>query len=99
VPVDGRPAVNLTASGKKEQTRYQLLDLAKRDATKGVDLSRPLYLGMFGTINKKGGIARIETGRPGAQTLRWEDAIFSDFTKARDAEMFVYKRETHTEAP
>lgn len=66
--------------------------------TDGVDLSQPLYFSMYGEWTKKEGLARVDAARPGAQHLVWDDAKYS-FEKAKDADVFVFTRQTATEFP
>jgi dienelactone hydrolase len=64
----------------------------------GVDLSKPLYVGTYGEWTKQEGLARVDPGRAGAKSLFFEDARFN-ITKARDAEVYLYTRQTFTEYP
>ncbi|HEY3380849.1 MAG TPA: prolyl oligopeptidase family serine peptidase [Vicinamibacterales bacterium] len=98
VPVSMGPATNLTVTGRKEQVRYQRRLVLDRDE-KGIDLGQALYVSTFGEWTKKGGVARIEPGKPGAQQLLWDDAQFNRVMKAKSAETFVYSRETYKEPP
>ena len=61
VPADGSPGVNLTGNGKKDQIRYRRPFRLDPDE-KGIDLSKPVYLGVYGEWTKKGGIGLIEPG-------------------------------------
>jgi dipeptidyl aminopeptidase/acylaminoacyl peptidase len=115
VPVkQGVAAVNLTGDGKKNQVRYQrLYDFSSRgpaapaggggrfggagDAA-GIDLSKPLYVATYGEWTKKEGLSRVDPGKAGATPVFFEDARFN-ITKARDAETYVYTRQTFTEFP
>ena len=102
------PARNLTGDGRRNQIRYRQLysNWTESSAggrgggagTRGIDLSKPLYVGTYGEWTKKEGLSRIDPGQPGAKRLFFEDARFS-ITKARDAETYVYTRQTFTEYP
>jgi len=110
----GAAAVNLTGDGKRNQVRYQNLyrfdASGVAGATRGgrggrgvnpadgIDLSQPLYVAMYGEWTKKEGVARIDPGLPGARSLIFEDAKFN-VLKARDAETYLYTRQTFTEYP
>lgn len=86
-------AVNLTVNGKKEQIRYQRryrIDPKE----KGIDLTSPIYIRIMGEWTKKGGIARVDDGKPGAQRLLWDDAYFSSLLKAKNADTYLYSRQT-----
>ncbi|HEX2165945.1 MAG TPA: prolyl oligopeptidase family serine peptidase, partial [Longimicrobiales bacterium] len=113
VPVrPGERAVNLTGDGSEKQVRYQrMYDFSGDDAPggrggfrgfggsrDGIDLSEPLWFGTYGEWTKMEGLARVDPGEPGAQTLFFEPARFS-VEKARDADTFIYTRETFTEFP
>ncbi|MCA0375285.1 MAG: prolyl oligopeptidase family serine peptidase [Gemmatimonadetes bacterium] len=101
VSLDGpaSAALNLTGNGKKEQIRYQLRVAADpRTAQDGIDLSQPLYFETYGEWTKKEGLARVDGMKGGATRITWEDAKV-DFRKARDADVWVYSRQTVKNAP
>lgn len=99
VPVDGGLPVNLTVNGKKDQVRYRqryaLEPLDQRD--EGIDLSKPQYFSAYGEWTKKGGVARLDPGKPGVTNVLWGDAAFSRVTKAEKADVVLYTRETALE--
>jgi dipeptidyl aminopeptidase/acylaminoacyl peptidase len=93
VNVHGGQASNLTVNGKKEGIRYrQRYNLDPEE--KGIDLSKPVYLGSYGEWTKKAGLVRIDNGKPGANVLLWDDAAFGPLIKARKADKYFYTRET-----
>jgi dipeptidyl aminopeptidase/acylaminoacyl peptidase len=107
VPVDGGAAVNLTGNGKKDQIRYRAiqttwtLPAGRRTASMlnaGIDLTKPLYITMYGEWTKKEGVARVDAGKTGANVIFFEPAAFA-VTKARDAETFVMTRQKFNEYP
>ncbi|HEX6307588.1 MAG TPA: prolyl oligopeptidase family serine peptidase [Longimicrobiales bacterium] len=111
VPVrTGEPAVNLTGDGREKQIRYQrIYDFSADQApggfrfgggagNEGIDLSKPLWIGMYGEWTKMEGLARVNPRQPGANVLFFEPARFS-VQKARDADTFIYTRQTATEFP
>jgi acetyl esterase/lipase len=67
-------------------------------ASLGIDLSQPLYVGTYGEWTKKAGLSRVDPGTPGAKSLVWDDASF-DFQKAREADVYVYTRQTARDFP
>ncbi|MEO7084347.1 MAG: prolyl oligopeptidase family serine peptidase [Gemmatimonadaceae bacterium] len=67
-------------------------------STDGIDLAQPLYFGTYGEWTKKAGLSRVDPGAPGAKALMWDDATFT-FEKARDADVYVYQRQSSTAAP
>ncbi len=113
VPVNGGAAVNLTVNGKRDQIRYErLYDFNPSDASapaaggrgrfgRGgaeIDLSKPLYFATYGEWTKKEGLSRVAPGKAGAERLVWDDAKFS-FEKAKDANVYVYTRQTSVDYP
>jgi dipeptidyl aminopeptidase/acylaminoacyl peptidase len=100
VPVAGGPATNLTLTGKKEQIRFRRPVIFDPDQ-RGFDLSKPLYVELYGEWTKKGGIGVIEPGARGVKRLAWDDASFAvpGITKARAADVYVYTRQTYKDPP
>jgi dipeptidyl aminopeptidase/acylaminoacyl peptidase len=115
VPVNGAgKAVNLTVDGRKNQVRYQRLYnfLASAPNARGgrggraggagfedgVDVTKPLYFSTYGEWTKKEGLARVEPSKPGATSLVLDDAAYN-FTKAKDADVFLYTRQTSLDFP
>ncbi|RPJ80473.1 MAG: S9 family peptidase, partial [Acidobacteria bacterium] len=94
VPVDGGKAVNLTVTGRKNETRHQNRFVLDRDE-RGIDFDRPVFVSTYGEWTKKGGISRIDPGKPGAQPLLWDDASFGRLQKAQKADVYVYMRDTY----
>jgi dienelactone hydrolase len=89
VPVRGKgSAVNLTGNGRSTGVRYQRrLVIDPRD--RGIDLSKPLYLTMYGERTKKEGLAVVNASKPDARTLVFDDTKYS-FIRARDADVWLY---------
>ncbi len=97
VPAVGGSFVNLTGTGKRDKIRFTRR-LVIDPKEKGIDLSKPIYLQTYGEWTKKEGLARVMPAKPGAETLLWDDAkVF--VTRARDAESWVYTRQTVKEFP
>ncbi|HEX6975972.1 MAG TPA: prolyl oligopeptidase family serine peptidase, partial [Vicinamibacterales bacterium] len=63
----------------------------------GIDLSKPQYFSVYGEWTKKGGIGRLDPGKPGLQMVMWGDASYSRLLKAKNADQFVYTKETSLE--
>ncbi len=101
VPVDGGAAVNLTVNGRKDQIRYQqrfaLEPIEQRD--EGIDMGAPQYFRAYGEWTKKSGIAKLEPGKPGMQMVMWGDASYGRLMKAKNADIYLYTRDTPTEPP
>jgi dipeptidyl aminopeptidase/acylaminoacyl peptidase len=90
-------AVNLTGNGRATRVRYQrriVLDPQER----GIDLSKPLYVSIYGERTKKEGLAVVNVAKPGAKPLVWDDARYA-FARARDADTWVFTRQTVKEFP
>lgn len=98
-PVEGGSVVNLTVNGRKDGIRYQqrfpLEPVTER--ADGIDLKMPQYFRVYGEWTKKGGIGRLDPGKPGLQMVTWGDASFSRLMKAEKADTLVYTRETAVE--
>jgi len=97
IPVHGGQGVNLTLNGREEGIRYQRR-LRLDPEEKGIDLAKSLYIAAYGEWTKKGGIARLDKGKPGAKMLLWDDALFS-LTKAKNADVYLYTRQTPKDYP
>jgi dipeptidyl aminopeptidase/acylaminoacyl peptidase len=98
VPVHGGKGVNLTVNGKKDKVRYRRRFVLNPEE-KGIDLSGAVYFSVYGEWTKKSGIARVDGGQPGAERLLWDDAEFASVMKAKNAEVFLYTRETYKDYP
>lgn len=98
VPVQSGKAVNLTVNGKKDSIRYRRRFQLDPDE-KGIDLRGPMYVTAYGEWTKKGGIARIDDGKPGPKMLLWDDASYGSLIKAKNAEKYFYTRETDQDYP
>jgi len=98
VPASGGAAVNLTGNGKKDKIRYRQRFRLDPDE-KGIDLDKPLYVSAYGEWTKKGGIGMIEPGKAGVKMLVWGDARYASLVKAKDADTYLFTRETVKDAP
>jgi dipeptidyl aminopeptidase/acylaminoacyl peptidase len=96
-PLNGKP-VNLTVNGKKDQIRYQSIYKLDRDE-KGTDLSKPVYVSVYGEWTKKGGIGLLVATTPGVKMLTWDDASYGNLIKARKADIYLFTRQTIKEFP
>jgi len=93
---NGKP-VNLTANGRATGVRYQrriVIDPEER----GIDLSKPLYVSAYGERTKKEGLAVVASGKARATSLVWDDAKYN-FARARNADTWVFTRQTVKEFP
>jgi dipeptidyl aminopeptidase/acylaminoacyl peptidase len=98
VGVHGDKAVNLTLDGKRDAIRYSP-PISLDPDEKGTDLAKPVYVSLHGQWTKKAGFGRIDPGRPGVTRLAWDDAAFGRLLKARDADVFLFTRETYKDYP
>ena len=98
IGADGGPAINLTAtvSATKSATRRSGSSIR---TTKGIDLSKPLYVRTYGQLSKKNGITVIDAGATSAHSLVLDEATYANVLKAKKADTFLYSRETTTEFP
>ncbi len=100
VPVaPGEAAVNLTVNGKKDQIRYQGRVFGIYREERGIDLSKPQYFSAMSEWTKRAGYGVLQPGKVGLDMLLWEDAAISGLQKAEDSDLWIYRRETPTEAP
>ncbi len=101
VPVNGKDkAVNLTQNGQQSGIRYQMRFVLDEEE-KGIDLSKPVYVRMYGEKTKKSGIGLIQSSgktglKPGVQPLVWEDVSVGRLSKATKADLYIFSRETFT---
>jgi dipeptidyl aminopeptidase/acylaminoacyl peptidase len=94
----GQPAVNLTVNGKKDSIRYQ--GRVRTDPQeRGIDLSKPQYFSAMAEWTKKAGYGVLQPGSTGLKMLLWEDALIGSLQKAEKSDVWIYRRETPTEAP
>jgi acetyl esterase/lipase len=96
VPVAGGGALNLTANGKRDQIRYRARYRLDPEE-KGIDTTKPIYVGTYGEWTKKTGVARVENGK--VTSLLWDDAGFGNLMKAKNADKYFYTRETQEAYP
>lgn len=93
-------AINLTQNGRREKIRYQYrFNLDPEE--KGIDLSKGIYVRMYGEFSKKSGLARLEPGKmgliAGPKILIWEDASLGNLGKAKNADVFYFTKEKFNE--
>jgi dipeptidyl aminopeptidase/acylaminoacyl peptidase len=97
LPTTGAGAVNITGNGLKEQIRYQarlLFDPKERS----IDMDKPLFFKAYGEWSKKEGLSQVDPVKGGAKAVSWEDAKV-DYRRARDADVWVYSRQTVVKYP
>ena len=106
LPLDGSAARNLTNGvGTREQivfrpVRFEPIDSSARRAARvarEIDLAKPLTLSAYGEWTKKAGFYRLADGQ--LTPLVYEDASFATPSRARDADLVLYSRQTFAEFP
>ena len=99
VSIDGSGGVSLTENGKKDGIRYRGVTQLDPDFKPGVDLSRPVFVSMYGEWTKKDGWGRIDPSKSGVNVLLWSDCSYGFLQKARKADVFAFTRQTAVESP
>jgi fermentation-respiration switch protein FrsA (DUF1100 family) len=88
--------LNLTQNGKAQKIRYQYR-VSLDSEEKGIDLTKTLYLRIYGERTKKSGYATLAPAKAGltagAKVLRWEDANIQGLSKAKKAAVLTFTRE------
>ena len=99
VPVAaGQPAVNLTVNGKKDKVRYRQR-VVTDPQERGADLTKRQVFNVFAEMTKKSGYGVLEPGTTGLKMLIFEDAQVGALQKAEKADVWLYRKETPTQAP
>lgn len=66
-------------------------------AAREIDLSKPVTLTTYGEYTKKAGFSRLADGK--LVSLVYDDAAFSNPTRANGTDVFLYTRQTFSEFP
>ncbi len=93
---DGSHPVRLT-NGAADETRYRYVRLDPEEES--IDLSKPVYLSLFGVWSKKSGYAVLKPGASAPEKLVFADKSVERLAKAADAPVFEYVSETYEESP
>ena len=70
---------------------------AARRAEREIDLSKPITLSAYGEYTKKAGFYQLADGK--LKELAYDDAAYSNPTKAAKADRFLFTRQTFVEFP
>ena len=114
VPLDGSPAKNITNGvGTKNEIRFRYVRTEPVEggaagggggrgggggaARQTIDLSKPVTLSAYGEYTKKAGFYELTGGD--LKELVYEDASFSNPTRAAKADKFLFTRQTYSEFP
>ncbi len=99
IAVEGGKAVNLTVNGRRDAIRHRgripLEPIEER--ADGIDLTKPQFFTVYGEWTKKGGIGRLDPGKPGITNVLWGDAAYGRVMKAEKADVLLYTKETALE--
>ena len=98
LPASGTGAVNITGNGLKDQIRYQARSISDPRDRGIIDPSKPLYFETYGEWTKKEGLAQVDALKGGAKVMSWENDKV-DYRHARDADVWVYARQTVVKYP
>jgi dipeptidyl aminopeptidase/acylaminoacyl peptidase len=93
---DGSHPVRLT-DGAADQVRSRVVRVDPDEES--IDLSKPVYLSLFGVLSKKSGYAVLRPGTSAPEKLIWADKSIERLAKAADAPVFEYVSETYEESP
>jgi dipeptidyl aminopeptidase/acylaminoacyl peptidase len=93
---DGAHPVRLT-NGAADEIRYRYVRLDPEEES--IDLSKPVYLSLFGVWSKKSGYAVLNPGASAPEKLILADKSIERLAKAADAPVFEYVSETYEESP
>jgi dipeptidyl aminopeptidase/acylaminoacyl peptidase len=99
VAADGTKARKLT-NGAPEQVRhrYTRIDFSNPNEI-GIDLSKPMYVALFGERTKKSGYGVLKPGSAVVERLLFADKAIDRLGKARDAEVYVHAEQTYNDSP
>jgi dipeptidyl aminopeptidase/acylaminoacyl peptidase len=93
---DGSHAVRMT-DGAADQVRHRYVRLDPEEES--IDLTKPIYVSLFGVWSKKSGYAVLRPGASAPEKLVWADKSIERLAKAPDAPVFEYVSETYEESP
>ncbi len=99
VQADGSSGRRLTR-GAEDEVRYRAMQ-PDREA-EAFDAGEPIYYSNYGQWTKEAGFSRARPGQD-PESLIWDDASYGSFggalRKARDADVFVFRRERFDDSP
>ncbi len=97
--LDGSGGMKLT-DGARSGMRHRLVTLAAFNAPaaeRAVDLSKPVYLSLFGKRSKQSGYGRLVNGK--VEQLVLVDASVGALARADSAERYTFTRQSFAESP
>lgn len=94
-PANAKHARKITYQDAEKPLKYRYV---KTDQ-EAVYIPEEIYLSVFNDLSKKSGYVYFNRKKNKTELLAYDDAKYSGLKKARDAERFLWKRETFTEFP
>ncbi len=97
--LDGSGGTKLT-DGAAEGLEHRIVSFAPFNGTaveRSADLTKPVYLSLYGRRTKRSGYARLVNGR--IERLLLADALVGALAKADSTDRYVFTRQTFTESP
>ena len=99
VAPDGSKATKLTSgAAERVRHRYTRIDFSN-PADTSIDLTKPIYLSLFGDWSKKSGYGVLRPGATSVERLLFGDKSFDRLAKARDAEVYLHGEQTYSDSP
>ena len=96
VPVTGTGAKRLT-NGSTEEIRHRYVRMNPDEET--IDLTKPMYVSLFGLWSKKSGYGLVNPGSPAVTNLVWMDKSVGGLSKARNADVYGYTAQDYDDSP
>lgn len=97
IPVGGGAAVNVTATGRRDQIRFERR-VAVDPKERGIDLAKPVFVETYGEWTKREGLVQLDLQRAATRVLAWEEAKI-DYLRPRGSTEWFYTRQTFTRFP
>ena len=98
VALDGSGLQNIAGGmGDREEIRFRYVSLDPEESY--IDLSKPLLLSAYGEWTKKSGFYRLDRLGQAPTELVYSDHSYGRPTKAHDANVLMYTRETFVDFP
>ncbi len=94
-PGGKQPATQLTHQPKTPRYRYRYIQLDRHEKF----LPSRMYLSVLDELNKQSGFALLDAKKRQNTHLLLDDFQFSSLTKAKDAPVFLYEKESFTTFP
>ncbi|HUL74440.1 MAG TPA: prolyl oligopeptidase family serine peptidase [Vicinamibacterales bacterium] len=96
VAADGSGAKRLT-NGAAEEVRHRYVRVNPAD--EAIDLTKPIYVSLFGVWSKKSGYGEVAPGSGQATKLLFLDKGVSGLAKARHADVYSYVAQDYDDSP